>query len=213
MNNSRMDELPPATRELIASAGYRMVRWQAAREVLRHRVAKGRIAGDLGEFLTHWLAEDAEPVPAAEINLTFSLSPEHAWLVGGNSALAEAPLERALLHLPALRRFWVQELRLQHFTALRASVPTAWPLDDAAVPPGAVIHGLDLSSWGQWNALSGRELMVCSGQGAVALDLPVALVSRKHFLCVIPAAGQRIAVDYQRDDKGRIVLRSIAASS
>lgn len=213
MNHALMDELPPATREMIESAGYRMARWQAAREVLRNRVAKGRIVGDLGEFLTHWLAVGKEPVSAQEIKLSFSITREHAWLVAGNAALAEAPLERALLHLPALRRFWVQELRLQHFTALRASVPMAWPLDAALVPPGAVIHGLGISSWDQLGALSGRELAVCSGQGMVDLDLPAALVARKHFLCVIPAPGRKLTADYQHDDKGRIVLRSIAASS
>lgn len=213
MNNALLDELPPAARKLIESAGYRVARWQAAREVLRNRVEKGRVTGELGEFLTHWLAVGMMPPPADEIRLTFSVTPDHLWLLGGGTALAEPPLERALLHLPALRRFWGLELRLRHFTALRAMIPAAWMLDAAVVPPGAVIHGLGITTWEQLGEARDRELAVWCGRESVELDLPRALVARNQFLCAVPTPGRRITADYRCDEKGRIVLRSIAASS
>jgi len=213
MNNALLDELPTATREMSESAGYRVVRWQAAREVLRNRVEKGRVTGELGEFLVHWLAVGVLLPPADEISLTFSVTLDHLWLTGGRTVLVESPLERALLHLPALRRFWDQELRLRHFEALRTSVPAAWMLDAAAVPPGAVIHGLGITAWEQLGDVRGRELVVWCGQAIVALDLPRALAARNHLLCAVPAPGRRITAEYQCDEKGQIVLRSIAASS
>jgi Arc/MetJ family transcription regulator len=53
MNPDLMAQLPRSQREAVESAGYRVVRWAAAREVLQKRIEKSRIAGPLGEFLNH----------------------------------------------------------------------------------------------------------------------------------------------------------------
>ena len=59
MKPDLMDQLPRPQREAVESAGYRLTRWIAAREVLQARVTKGRMAGALGDFLTHWLARSS----------------------------------------------------------------------------------------------------------------------------------------------------------
>ncbi len=38
-----LPDLPTASQEAVESAGYRLTRWQAARQVLEHRLAKKRL--------------------------------------------------------------------------------------------------------------------------------------------------------------------------
>lgn len=205
-------QLPRSQREAIESAGYRLVRWAAAREVLEARVAKGRIAGDLGAFLAHWLSLASQRAASDELWLTFDLMPDHIRLVAGGESLAESLLERALLHLPALRPFWSQELRQQHFEALKAIVPQAWPLDAAVVPPGAVIQGFGVASWGQMDSFGGNTWKIRDQAGHVREDLPGALASRDSFLFSEFPAGAKLNARYERNDKGQVVLRSVEAS-
>lgn len=192
MNHSLLESLPRPSREAVESAGYRVMRWVAAREVLQTRVVKGRVSGGLGTFLTRWLPENLPPVSAADFALDFDVTADHALLTSGGLELVSSPLEHALLHLPALRSFWSNELRLQHFLALKSLVPQAWLPDDTPVPHGAVIAGLGMAAW---SATNGE----CEMRGRV-------LIRRA-------AARPNIRARYTRDDKGRLVLRSVEALS
>ncbi len=64
-------------------------------------------------------------------------------------ANANAPLWPALLHLRALHSFWEQQLRHSHVETLLDRVPSAWMLDPAPIPPGAVIPKLEIGSWSE----------------------------------------------------------------
>ncbi|MCX6848689.1 MAG: hypothetical protein NTY98_07190 [Verrucomicrobia bacterium] len=206
-----LEPLPRLQREAVDSAGYRIMRWTAAREVLQARVVKGRIAGPLGDFLAHWLS--LAPVKEADSDLWLSFNyaqdQTELKLAGGSATLAHSPLEQALLHLPALRSFWSQELRQQHFMALRSLVPQAWLMDPAQVPPGAVIQGLDAVSWEQTPQLRGQEWEIQDPNGLVLANRSL---SQNSILTSRPASGVVLKVWYGRNDAGQVVLRSVEAA-
>ena len=210
MNPDLIAQLPRSQREAVESAGYRIVRWGAARKVLQKRVEKGRVTGPLGEFLQHWLS--LAPVHGGDADLwlsfDYALDPVTLNLAGGNSELAKSPLERALLHLPALRPFWKQELRLQHFEALRTLVPQAWLLDSAQVPPGAVIQELGAASW-EKTKRRGEEWKIQDPKGLIRDDLSLALAARDSILTRRPASNVILSARYGRNDAGQVVLRTI----
>ncbi|MFN0075883.1 MAG: hypothetical protein ACKVY0_05360 [Prosthecobacter sp.] len=194
MNHALLEALPRPLRAAVESAGYRVVRWAAAREVLQTRVTKGRITGAVGEFLARWLPVVPVTAIADEWMLTFAVMPKQIRLAGGSESLAASPLEHALLHLPALRSFWRNELRQQHFVALKALVPPVWLMDSAPVPPGAVIHGLGITAWDQLERVNGHEW-----------DM------RDQVLTARAPSGLIINAGYGRNDQGQIVLRSVEA--
>ncbi|OYW75401.1 MAG: hypothetical protein B7Z37_13340 [Verrucomicrobia bacterium 12-59-8] len=211
------DLMAPLTRtqlEAVESAGYRVMRWLAAREVLQSRVTKSRIAGALGGFLTHWLALAPAPQAGEDLSLSFVHAPDQMLLqlAGGGATLALAPLEQALLHLPALRPFWSQELRQQHFEALRDLVPQAWLMDPIEVPPGAVIQGLGTVSWQQTQRREGQKWEIHDPKGSAPRDWPLALASRDCILTARTPAGIKLNALYGRNDKGQVVLRSLEAA-
>ncbi len=187
------DSFSRPVQSAVASAGYRVARWAAAREVLGNRVAKQRIPGALGETLQRWGVAQAAVPAVTTFDLTFNAEAQRFWLRNG---LAAEPLERALLHLPALRAFWRQELRQRHFDALRAMVPQTWLMDDAPVPPGAVIHALGISGWDQLGRLEAR--------------VP-AVAKQGQFLTETIVSPGRINASYHRDDKRRVLLCSVEA--
>ncbi|MCF7788686.1 MAG: hypothetical protein K9N47_21360 [Prosthecobacter sp.] len=207
-------QLPRTQREAVESAGYRIVRWVAAREVLQARVSKGRIAGLLGEFMTHWLSLAPAVEADSELWLSFDYALDQAKLklAGGSATLAQSPLEQALLHLPALRPFWSQELRLQHFEALRNLVPQAWLLDSAEVPPGAVIQGLGKVSWERVPQLREQEWEILDSRGRVLTDWPSALASNDSILTSRLVSNVVLNASYGRNDKDQVVLRSLEAA-
>lgn len=206
-----LEPLPRSLREAVDSAGYRIMRWMAAREVLQARVAKGRIAGPLGDFLAHWLSLAPSKGADSDLWLSFNYAPDQAALklAGGSATLSHSPLEQALLHLPALRSFWSQELRQQHFVALRNLVPQAWLMDSAQVPPGAVIQGLNTVSWDQTPQWRGQQWEIQDPKGQVLANR---FLSQNSILTFRPASGVILKAQYGRNDTGRVVLRSIEAA-
>lgn len=174
-------DLTTASHDAVASAGYRLARWQSAREVLEHRVAKKRLPEALQSFLEKWMPRLETSTEALEAR--FEGREDEIWLAEGG--LASSAAERALLHLPALRSFWMQELRQAHFEALRQWVPQAWFADDAVIPPGAVIAGLGTADWSQARDVVRHENL---------------------FLRMKDASWAAKAV-FHRDAKGHVVLR------
>ncbi len=187
----------PRCRAAVESAGYRVTRWAAAREVLGRRLVKQRLPGALAGFLERWGAGERTRVQAAELRLSFGLTQDQIWLQGGPNDLPGMPLERALLHLPALRGFWRQELRQHHFDELIPIVPQAWVMDEALMPSGAVIHGLGITVWDEWRMLKDRK---------------PSLAVKERFLMEQPVAEIQFQAVYGSDDHGRVVLRTIEAS-
>jgi hypothetical protein len=214
MKPDLMAQLSRLQREALESAGYRVVRWEAARAVLLARVTKGRIAAPLGDFLAHWLSLAPAHDTGKELWLSFDHTPdqEKLQLSGGSTALAASPLEHALLHLPALRPFWRQELRQQHFEALLTLVPQAWLLDAAAVPPGAVIQGLNLTSWEHLQQGSGHDGQIQDRNCQIRKDWPDALADRDSIWVSRRTGSVEIKASYGRNAKDQVVLRSVEAA-
>lgn len=188
--------ISPRCRAAVESAGYRVTRWAAAREVLGRRLVKQRLPAALADFLERWGTGEWVWGQATELRLRFGLTQDQIWLQGSPNDLPGMPLERALLHLPALRGFWRQELRQHHFDELRTIVPKAWMMDKTSVPPGAVIHDLGITVWDEWRMFKDRE--------------PV-LAVEERFLMEQPVADIQIQAVYGSDDRGRVVLRTIEA--
>ncbi|MFM7605530.1 MAG: hypothetical protein ACKO8Z_10070 [Prosthecobacter sp.] len=174
-------DFPAAAKDALASLGYRLARWQAAREVLAHRLAKKRLPDTLQCFLERWIPSLETPVENLEACLEGDKN--DFWLVEGG--LASFAAERALLHLPALRMFWRQELRQAHWDALRKTVPQAWFADEQIIPPGAVIAGLDVRSW----------------------DQAQEIVRRKNLFLRVKKSSWAAKAVFYRDPKGQIALR------
>ena len=181
MHTPSLPDLPTASQEAVESAGYRLTRWQAARQVLEHRLAKKRLPEQLQSWLEKWLPKLEMPVDALEVR--FEGHEGEMWLA--EAGLAKFASERALLHLPALRSFWAQELRQAHFEALREIVPQAWFADEALIPPGAVIAGLGTADWAKASGLVRYENL---------------------FLRLKKASWAARAI-FHRDAKNQIVLR------
>jgi hypothetical protein len=196
MNFTDPEFVPPHCRAAVESAGYRVTRWAVAREVLGRRLVKQRLPGELAGFLEQWGAGERTRMQAAELRLSFGLTQDQIWLQGGSNDLQGTPLERALLHLPALRGFWRQELRQHHFDELRSMVPQAWVMDETSVPPGTVIHGLGITAWQEWKMLKVRK---------------TALSVEERFLMEQPVADTQFQAVYGSDNLGRVVLRTIEA--
>lgn len=214
MKTDLMALLSRPQREAVESAGYRVVRWVAARAVLQSRVGKGRIAGELGEYLGHWMLQFIVDESNDDIWLSFDCCGERVELVKGGIEMANSPLERALLHLPALRPFWSQELRQQHFAALRGLVPQAWLLDAAAVPSGAVIEGLNAVSWEQAMQRTGTGWDIVDRHGRELADWRLALAGRDSVLTQKTADGAaKLRARYLRNEQGQVVLHSIEEAS
>ncbi len=211
MISDLLEQLPRSQREAVDSAGYRMMRWVAAREILQARVTKGRIAGPLGDFLAHWLS--LAPVKGADSDLWLSFNYAkdltELKLAGGSATLAHSPLEQALLHLPALRSFWSQELRQQHFVALRSLVPQTWLMDSTQVPPGAVIQGLDTVSWELTPQLRELEWEIQDSKGIACAGWAPALAAGDSILIPRLASNVILSARYGRNDAGQVVLRTI----
>ena len=141
--------------------------------------------------------------------MSFDHAQDQLKLAGGAATLATSALEHALLHLPALRSFWSQELRQQHFAALRALVPQAWLLDPASVPPGAVIQGLGTVSWEQTQRRLGQDLEIQDTKGLLLKDWPPALAARDCLVTLRKPAAAKLNARYVRNDKDQVVLRTI----
>jgi len=74
-------------------------------------------------------------------------------------AFLEEKLIFALLHIPSLHGIWLAELGADTFGRLRRLMPQTWVLDPRALPPQAVIAGLEVDgreirSWTELYSLS-----------------------------------------------------------
>lgn len=181
----------PARRDL-ASLGYEVSRWLDAMTLLQTRWRKQAFAAPLQTYLERWLPRD----PVGALPVTFELGWEGGWLSSAPLPALLDPRWQALLHLPALRAFWIASLRAAHARHLQENVTPAWCLDPAPLPPGSVIAGLGIGSW--------AELPALLAQGERLTEVPVDgdLVLRREP----PHGAEHFGARYQRREDGKIVL-------
>jgi hypothetical protein len=195
----------------LAPLGHEVTLWHEAIQLLRTRLAKGRVPEPLGPFLQLWLpSQPPAPPPLSPSLLLGQDDSGRLFLHGSSAPFATDPAWRALLHLPALRSAWVADLRASHFDHLRLLIPPAWLLDPAPLPPGAVIAGLGIPDWSAFDP-AGRAFSISSmdDPAAAPTELPAALAAGRHVLSEILAPVQQWRAVYVRDQSG-IHLRDIA---
>jgi hypothetical protein len=187
----QLPEDHPARRDL-ASLGYEASRWLDAMTLLQTRWRKQAWAAPLQAFLDRWLPRD----PAGSLPEVFELALKGDWIAAAPLPALGDPRWQALLHLPALRTFWIASLRAGHAQHLQQCVAPAWCLDPAPLPPGSVIAGLGIGSWDELPALRAR------GEG-----LTEVLVGGNRLLRREPSSGAEcLSARYRRRGDGKIVL-------
>lgn len=136
-------------RKTLRPLGYQVSRWLKAMAALQARVHKQRLPEPLLTFLDPWLPREQPTAdsPSGRFHLALSRCNGSIRMQAGPVAAIANPRWWALLRLPALRDFWIAELRASHHAHLLHIVPQAWLLDPAPLPPGAVIAGLELADW------------------------------------------------------------------
>lgn len=179
----------PARRAL-APLGYEVARWLDAMTLLQTRWRKQTLATPLQAFLDRWLPRE----PVGALPDVFELGWRGGWL---NAApVLPDPRWQALLHLPALRAFWIASLRAAHAQHLQQHVAPAWCMDPAPLPPGSVIAGLGIGAW--------DELPALLAQGEPLTEVPV---GADRVLRREPAPEtEAFTARYRRREDGKIVL-------
>jgi len=181
----------PSRRDL-APLGYEVARWLDAMTLLQTRARKQAFDATLQVYLERWLPRD----PVGPLPESFVLGLQGGWL---NAALLPSLLDprwQALLHLPALRTFWIASLRAGHAQHLQQCVAPAWCLDPTPLPPGSVIAGLGINAWAELPRLRDR--------GERLTEVPVGpdfVLSREP-----PPDAEVFSARYRRREDGRIVL-------
>lgn len=87
---------------------------------------------------------DLKNVPKSEL-IMYSAKKEQVVVTPPFKPALEEKLAFALLHHPALARFWDRELGEETFGRLKLLMPRTWILDPQPIPPMAVIPGLEIA--------------------------------------------------------------------
>lgn len=140
-------EFTRSERATVRFLGANLSKIQESLGLLKARVKNETLSPELCDFLRPIL-EAATPDAASDLSLVIR------WTTGkmhvGYSALPTGfALPLALFWLPALRTFWERTLRRSHYFRLTRLLPRAWFFTTDAPPPGAVIPGLQITSWSQ----------------------------------------------------------------
>jgi hypothetical protein len=189
--------------------------------LLLRRTAKGTaVAGVDADWLNRWGGAGFEPW-GTDARAVIEWR-ERDWLVVEPVAgqPLPAPWVAALLwlHLPALRSFWRKELRAARCALLQQVLPRVWPVETAALPPGATLGGLGLASWHDLPRLLAAGRTFEAGPIAGAKELvttqnwpqilaradaePIVLIEHRRI-----ADGTSFTSEWSADEDGWIDLR------
>lgn len=153
--NPSITESPPPEKLLKAmpTLGHAVVLWRRHAAELLRRWNKRPEAAGAAQHLRCWEDLGAPEIDVPQASSTFQLGlgwsgPDHPWfLLDDDDKRAASIYLRRLLHLPALRMFWIQSLREQRFLHLTRHVPKAWHKEEVQPPPGSVVAGLNIANW------------------------------------------------------------------
>ncbi len=104
---------------------------------------------------------DIKNVPKWELML-YAAKKQKVVITPPIKSYLEEKLTFALVHHPALERFWTGELTAARFDRIRQVIPQTWILDPRPVPPHATVPGLSvggmpLQSWHQLKSLGQKD--------------------------------------------------------
>jgi hypothetical protein len=148
--SASLDDLPRPLARRRQTLGHAFARLGSAAGLLIRRAAKGTaVPGVDADWLNRWGGAGFEPW-GTDVRAVIEWR-EHDGLVvepvAGQPLPASWVAALLWLHLPALRSFWRKELRAARGALLQRVLPRVWPVEMAALPPGATIGGLGLASW------------------------------------------------------------------
>jgi hypothetical protein len=181
-----LTSLPPPLYRQLPGLGYALSRVDAGIRILHRRVQRGSLPPLAIELLG---AASALPAPSALSVLSawrgsawqILASDESLPLVTDSAPSSTANVSPALLlasaafRLPALRVAMRRELRYARYDRLLRVLPNVWWFTADALPPGAVIAGLGITSWEELPKLiaSGRRFEHLTLHGLALLhELP-----------------------------------------
>lgn len=138
-------ELPCPLRKTLRALGFEITALLKAGQVLLARMRNETLPPTLGPFTRALSSSDRVSGDAYPLDFQVILRE-------GEVRFAEIPFPPvplallALFRLPALREFWIRELRGSHFHRLERVLPRVWFVTEDP-PVGSVVPGLDLISW------------------------------------------------------------------
>lgn len=201
--SSHSPSLPAAMLKALPTLGHAVVLWHSSAGDLLRRWNKPFQGPEADYYLRHWrdlgAPELTEPGRSARFNLRIGWEPQKgSWfLLDDASQLTRAAYLRWLLHVPALRMFWIQALREQRFASLIRHVPKVWCLDDDEPPPGSVIAGLNAATWSDVKAL-------VDASDSRLRHLHLEHVAQSRWVAEQPEVSDSMVTSYEVDEMGRV---------
>ncbi len=206
-----IQNLPPTLRHRIASAGFEIAQLEISMKELFNRLDKGRLKALTANTIRSLFGQNQQLEPDGTIKAAeFAIAGNNIKLIASSKTTAADPRCWALLHLPGLRSWWSQALRRSHFESLLSLIPNAWATEDIALPPGAVIAGLDIPDWSHLTRCieAGRKFVLWNKSGPQPLIDQSLKTGTGAVLIEQPHDEQRIQADYD-EQGGRIELKRL----
>ena len=184
-------------RKALSALGHHVSLLEGAAQSLQTRVQKNKLSPIGSAFLKRWLP----PVGNSDLSTPFVVGLSQTgrrFRIHGMSQ-PELPLQLwALLRLPSLRRLWESSLRRAYLQHLIALSPDIWVVDATPLPPGAVIAGLDLTSWKNLVTLRdvGRRFEIVGSSTNVILDESIDVENWGATITEAIQAGDQCLVEH-----------------
>lgn len=175
----KIRELPGADVKTVRSLGFEISRLIAAGNVLVARVKNETLPSVVVPFAS-MLSPGTRP--NGSLDLQVLLHDGGVRLLGTQPTSIPVALF-ALFRLPALRGFWVRELRRSHFHRLQRVLPRVWFVTGDP-PVGAVIPGLNETSWREVDGRLDFERVKIDGTD-FAIEMP-------------PTSGTMVRLTYRK---------------
>ncbi|MDB6073320.1 MAG: hypothetical protein JWO89_960 [Verrucomicrobiaceae bacterium] len=209
-----------------------MYKLSEAWQILAVRLDRGLLDEESTAWVKRWAGEsfrDPLPLPIDSGWQSLIVWAGRTWQVEalvGEEVCAEAGtpwlVVLMLLHLPALRGYWLRALRTQRFAWMTKVLPQVWALDNQPLRPGSVIAGLNIGSWTDLPRLmaAGRRFEIIPVGGGKpetveAHSWPEALANKnrpmllREISTLEPEGSLRAT--WKRNEAGRVVLDGVVA--
>ncbi|MCB1210563.1 MAG: hypothetical protein KDK97_14630 [Verrucomicrobiales bacterium] len=208
-----IEDFSTSQKHRIRSAGFQFALLDTALRDLFNRWKKNRLSPTTAATLDNLFGAESAAAALSDgpTAIEFHSNEDSLKVIGSDQPSIADPRHWALLHLPGLRSWWTPVLRSTHFESLRALVPNAWTVEDAKLPPGSVIVGLDIPDWSHLPRCiaTGRRFVLWERVSGSAVEIQaVSAPQSGGVLIEVPACAQRLKANYVKTDS-RIELKQL----